>query len=174
MKKFILILFCVIVFVNGEPPRGRIRNFQSKFKFPSDRLIVPARQEQPKPIYGPPAANQPSHGYLPPEQGVNNEASSGVYLPPSRQIDLIENLNIQQIRPDVEQFNIRNNKLRNAEGQSYFIYHPNGLLEKVTYSPTNNLQTVAVTAPLRDGNTRIITEPIFTYDPVNFAVQRLQ
>lgn len=175
MKQFVLFLFCLVVIVNGEPPRGRIRNFQSKFKFPSDRLIVPARQEQPKPIYGPPAASQPSHGYVPPEQGVNNEASSnGVYAPPSRQVDVIENLNFRQIDPDVEQINIRNNRLRNAEGQSYYIYHPNGLLEKVTYSPSNNLQTVAVTAPLREASTRIITEPIFTYDPATYAVQRLQ
>lgn len=174
MKYFVIILLSVIVTVNCEPPKGRFGKFQSRFVIPNQRLVAPARQEQPKPIYGPPAANQPSNGYVPPQQNGNNARINAAYSPPSRQIDLIENLNFQQIEPDAEQLNVRNSKLKISEGQSYYIYHPNGALERITYSPRNNLQTQAVIAPLRQESTRIITEPIYTYDPVTFVVQRLQ
>lgn len=164
MKFFLFAcVVCIFAATYAEPPSFH-QNFQRNQAFtsglrapnPNPRFRGFARQqEQPKPVYGPPASNQPSEGYLSPANAAAEQVTGLVLEPEAEQIEVSE-------------------RLRSAEAQSYYIYHPNGVLEKITYSPNSNLQTVAVTSPIRTDNSKIIREPIYTYDPSSFLVQRLQ
>lgn len=56
----------------------------------------------------------------------------------------------------------------------YYIYHPNGQLQKVVYSAKQDPRTKTYTAQLKYEDVQPIREPIFTYDPQTGALTRLQ
>ncbi|CAG9769139.1 unnamed protein product [Ceutorhynchus assimilis] len=79
-------------------------------------------------------------------------------------------------RKDFETIDERSRKLngkltqnKNSDG-AYYIYHPTGLLQKVTYATKDNLERMAFSARLRYEN----VEPVYTYDPITYVFKKLQ
>lgn len=56
----------------------------------------------------------------------------------------------------------------------YYIYHPDGQLQRVVYSAKQNPRTKTYTTQLKYEDVQPIREPIFTYDPQTGALTRLQ
>lgn len=61
-----------------------------------------------------------------------------------------------------------------AEKGIYYIYHPNGLLQKVVYATKQDTENMAYFAQVNYENVEPILEPIYTYDPNTFVLQRIQ
>lgn len=56
----------------------------------------------------------------------------------------------------------------------YYIYHPTGLLQKVTFSTKDDPKKMSFAARLKYQNVEPITGPVFTYDPNTFVFKQLQ
>lgn len=84
--------------------------------------------------------------------------------------------------PESEQINVERNKDRLTEGTDdsftqqgvYYIYHPTGLLQKIAYSTTSDVENMGYTAQLKYQDVEPIKDPIYTYDPNTFVVKQLQ
>ncbi|XP_060524747.1 uncharacterized protein LOC132701089 [Cylas formicarius] len=56
----------------------------------------------------------------------------------------------------------------------YYIYHPDGVLQKVVYATRDSLKDMEYSAEVNYRNVEPIVEPIYTYDPSTFVLQRLR
>lgn len=185
MKLFFSIILIATV-VYAEPPRRFSRFFArqetappapeapaapyppSGWKPSGQEFRLPARQQQiPSTVYGPPPASYgPPPEYGPPDVPTTTEAES-------------ENVTTEV--PDAEG-NTESSRLTKArkterlqeEKGVYYIYHPNGFLQKVIYSTKNDLQNMAYTAQIRYTDVEPIRDPVFTYDPVSFTYRQIQ
>ncbi|KAL1506425.1 hypothetical protein ABEB36_005796 [Hypothenemus hampei] len=79
------------------------------------------------------------------------------------------NMNVENI--DV---NEKNSVNPNGENGIYYIYHPTGLLQKVSYSTKDDARDMAFFAKLKYENIEPIQGPIYTYDPKSFVFKRLK
>ncbi|KAG5879882.1 hypothetical protein JTB14_037718 [Gonioctena quinquepunctata] len=61
----------------------------------------------------------------------------------------------------------------NAEKGNYYIYHPTGLLQEVTYSTKDDPANMAFMTSLKYKNVNPIREPIYTYDPQTFVFRKV-
>lgn len=68
----------------------------------------------------------------------------------------------------------RSEKLTKKEDEGvYYIYHPNGLLQKVVYATNDDVEKMAFSARLKYENVEPIKDPIYTYDPETFVFKRV-
>ncbi|KAJ8922027.1 hypothetical protein NQ315_008666 [Exocentrus adspersus] len=68
----------------------------------------------------------------------------------------------------------RSEKLTQGNNEGiYYIYHPNGLLQRVTYATKDDVERMAFSARLRYENVEPIREPIYTYDPETYVFKRV-
>ncbi|VEN43270.1 unnamed protein product [Callosobruchus maculatus] len=85
---------------------------------------------------------------------------------------------------DVEEFDVTTNlplAMNKNEGVSpttkdmgtYYIYHPNGVLQKIVYSTKNDRINMEFIARLKYENVISIEDPLYTYDPSNFMLQKI-
>jgi len=56
----------------------------------------------------------------------------------------------------------------------YYIYHPTGLLQKVTFSTKDDPKKMSFAARLKYQNVEPISGPVYTYDPNTFVFKHLQ
>lgn len=68
----------------------------------------------------------------------------------------------------------KSERLTENEDQGvYYIYHPNGLLQKVVYATNDDLEKMAFSARLKYENVEPIRDPIYTYDPETYVFKRI-
>lgn len=56
----------------------------------------------------------------------------------------------------------------------YYVYHPDGLLQKVVYSTKGDVQDMGYTAQLKYEDVEPIRDPIYTYDPETLEVRQVK
>lgn len=56
----------------------------------------------------------------------------------------------------------------------YYIYHPNGLLQKVVYATKDDIEKMEYSARLRYQDVEPIRDPIYTYNPETRVLERLR
>lgn len=56
----------------------------------------------------------------------------------------------------------------------YYVYHPSGLLQRISYQTENDLRNMAYMAQLRYQNVDPIKDPIYYYNPQTLTLQRIQ
>ncbi|VEN57405.1 unnamed protein product [Callosobruchus maculatus] len=160
----LVILAAMATLINAEPPR----RFNSRF---------PERQEaSPRPEYGPPETPKPVYG--PPPKPEYGPPPKPVYGPPAQEptTQAIPELTTEistTVNPDAEIIGELNGNLHNGEFGQYYIYHPDGLLQKVRYATVDDMRNMEFSAKLRYENVNPIVGPIYTYDPETYAFSLL-
>lgn len=160
-----LLVVCVAVSL-AVPPRQNTR-FQRLQTLPRPSRLVGfqpsfARQQAAEPVphtlYGPPPQQPPSDAYGPP---TTEQTETTTEVPTTAEPTTTE----QSQRLKKEKF---------TEQGAYYIYHPSGLLQRVTYGTRDDVKNMAFSAQLRYHNVEPIREPIFTYDSKTLQLRRLQ
>lgn len=157
--KFLLVLvsvFVVVVYSEAQYAPSGWRPTGQQFK-------LPERQQ----VYTPPRAFVPSQKYGPPETTTEAEAETT-----TTEIPTTTQRNSKLTAESSENEKIQETPA--AEEGVYYIYHPSGLLQKITYSTTNNEGNMEYIAQLKYQNVDPIREPIYTYDPETFVLQKVQ
>lgn len=123
--------------------------------------------QEPKPCYGPPP--KPVYG-PPPEVATTTE------LPTTTDQSTTTELPTTTGGP-LNETTMQSQKLRVKEALTdqgvYYVYHPQGLLQRVVYSTQDDNKNMEFSAKLKYENVEPIKGPIYTYDPQTFAVQRI-
>ncbi|KAJ8982273.1 hypothetical protein NQ317_007246 [Molorchus minor] len=124
---------------------------------------APSYGPPPAPTYGPPPAS-----YGPPPEGATTEVSiTTTNLPETTENpDLSENEESGNSDSGVE-------TLTKREQGVYYIYHPDGLLQRVVYKTRDDEKNMAFNAQLKYENVQPIKGPIFTYDPKTLVFRKL-
>ncbi|KAF7279966.1 hypothetical protein GWI33_006532 [Rhynchophorus ferrugineus] len=152
---------------------------QSGYGPPKEDYLPPSSN------YGPPTQEYgpPSQEYGPPSQEYGPPSQE--YGPPSQEPEPItetpEPTTISPLNDTTEivanDTETENARLQDAKGITsdghYYIYHPNGLLQKVIYSTNDDSENMAFSAKLKYKNVDPITGPIYTYDPSTYVFSRL-
>lgn len=173
LKFFVLLcLFCSVAL--AEPPR----RFNSRFKF--------QRQQAPPPqgAYGPPAP-APSYGPPAPSYGPPPAPSYGPPPASSTETTFTTTEESTTLNPEAEQVpsrilnkSNRNNKQQKdnaiVEQGTYYLYHPDGRLQRVVYTTKADVQDMGFSAQLKYQNVDPIKDPIYTYDPQTLLLRQIQ
>lgn len=70
---------------------------------------------------------------------------------------------------------IKDNKLEGLKEEAvYYIYHPEGLLQRVVYLQRDNPENMEFIAQLKYETIKPIQDPIFSYNPETLELYRLQ
>ena len=56
----------------------------------------------------------------------------------------------------------------------YYIYHPDGLLQRIVYVTKNDLKNMAYSAQFKYQDVEPIVDPIFTYDPETLVLRQVR
>ncbi|CAG9823777.1 unnamed protein product [Phaedon cochleariae] len=102
--------------------------------------------------------------------------------PESEQIDFVfspkktENIELSEESENIDgQIDTKVSDLSPSNEQGvYYIFHPNGILQKVVFATIDDPERGQYTANLNYQNVQPIVEPVYTYDPKTFVFQRLQ
>lgn len=173
-SKQILIGFLTYLTVSfAEPPRWRPNHrrlqrleapppSQTQSSNPSQQPPVPHTvygPPTPAPSYGPPS---PSYGPPPAEYGPPNEEPS---LTTTEGLGTTTEISITT--EENSESTVQSNKLKKEPEGSYYIYHPDGILQKVSYI-TNNDEV-----KLKYEKVDPIRGPVYTYDPQTYVFQKI-
>lgn len=143
---------------------------------PSSEFEPPA--QEPKPVYGPPL--KPVYG-PPPEVPTTTELSTTTELGTTTESSTVTESSTTElptttIAPGNKTIN-KSARLRARKDELnqgvYYIYHPEGLLQRVSYSTKDDEKNMEYTTKLKYHNVEPIKGPIYTYDPKSFAFQRV-
>ncbi|KAH0999891.1 hypothetical protein HUJ04_004197 [Dendroctonus ponderosae] len=121
--------------------------------------VPPSQYGPPSPSYGPP----PQEVVPPDEVSITTEY-------PSTTTTILQDNATNSAENKTEKLQISSEKL--TEGQ-YYIYHPTGLLQKVSYITKDDGRNMAFSAQLKYKNVDPVRGPIYTYDPNTFVFSRL-
>lgn len=160
--KTAIILSIASISVAVPPPRWRASNRLQRLEAPPASSQPPA--EVPHTVYGPPT---PAPSYGPPP------TPSASYGPPGTTEASITTTEIPvTTEPNSEPIPVENAKLQEGKvGGFYYIYHPNGVLQKVTYATRDAKGSLDV--KLKYQNVEPIRGPVYTYDPQTFTFQQV-
>ncbi|ERL95326.1 hypothetical protein D910_12592 [Dendroctonus ponderosae] len=128
-------------------------------ELPFERNLRIARQHQLSEIYGPPSV-QPSPG----------EEDSTTEVPLTTTDKDSESIDAERARK-------LNEKLTENEAGDvgiYYIYHPSGLLQKVSYLTKDDVKQMLFSAKLKYENVEPVAGPVYTYDPTTFVFKKIQ
>ncbi|XP_066150628.1 uncharacterized protein [Euwallacea fornicatus] len=140
------------------------------------------RPSQPELAYGPPGIptylppretlavppNQPPLSYGPPEE-VNSTTTEAAELTTTE----LPTTTLKYNDTEVEELQT-SARLEESDQGFYYIYHPSGLLQKVSYETKDDQLNMAFSAKLKYENVEPIRSPVYTYDPETFVFKRLQ
>lgn len=132
---------------------------------------VPWIGDEPQDTYGPPSNsyNPPQDTYGPPQPEVTTTevpSLTTTLLPATLNTTTIQNSTTTNSTKQSE-------RLQNLQGH-YYIYHPTGLLQKVTYLTQDNDKDMTFSAQIKYKNVEPVKGPIYTYDPQTYVFSRLQ
>nr|XP_023026746.1 U1 small nuclear ribonucleoprotein C-like [Leptinotarsa decemlineata] len=157
------------------PPKAEYGPPQPEYG-PPQHEYGPPQQEYgpPQPEYGPP---KPEYGPPQPEYGP-----PPVYGPPAKEATTTESGTTTTDLPTTTDYPVngtsrRFEKLQKEDGLSqrgvYYIYHPEGLLQRVVYSTKDDVRKMEYSAKLKYENVEPVRGPIYSYDPRSFEFQRI-
>lgn len=132
---------------------------------PLDQQYGPPDQQngQPDQQYGP-----PDQQYGPPDQQSNPPSSAApepdVEVTTLPSVSTVRSARLQVKKPK------KSERLQREKGV-YYVYHPTGQLQKVTFTTRNDLQKMAYTADLKYENVEPIRDPVYTYDPETLVLR---
>lgn len=193
MLKCLVVLIFFWSAALAVPPRGFNSRF-SRVKFQRQEAAPPP-QAPPTPSYGPPAPSygpppSPAPSYGPPPAPSYGPPPASSYGPPpaSSTTEVTFTTTAEEattLNPESEQVpsrilnsNRRNNKQQKnkeiVERGAYYLYHPDGRLQKVVYSTKANVQDMGFSAQLKYQNVEPIKDPIYTYDPETLLLRQIQ
>lgn len=171
MLKVSAILFFLCSAILAEPPRRFNSRFSSPIKF--QRQQAPqSSYGAPAPSYGPPAPSYgppPAPSYGPPPASSTTETTFTTTTEESTTLN-----------PESEQVPSRlrnrqqNKKKEIVERGTYYLYHPDGRLQRVVYTTKADVQDMGFSAQLKYQNVEPIKEPIYTYDPQTLLLRQIQ
>lgn len=146
---------------------------QSSYGPPNPQYGAPPQTYgPPAPEYGPPAQEYgpPAQEYGPPEEPTTTDYPSITTAIPSVNTTnaTVDSTNTTQTH--TEKLEAFNGEL--SRGQ-YYIYHPTGLLQKVTYQTNDDSRNMAFSAQLKYTNVDPVRGPIYTYDPNTYVFSRI-
>lgn len=148
---FVIGFLAAAVVVYAEPPRAPYA--PSGWKPSGQQFRLPERQQKVSQKYGPPITT---------ESDITTTE-----LPRRQRVSPVKhnqrNQQEQEIKEDVP-----------TEKGVYYVYHPNGMLQKVEYTTKNDEKNMAYFAQLKYENVDPIKEPIYTYDPETLELKRVQ
>lgn len=141
-------------------------------------LALPLRQQLPRQEYGPPPQtySTPAREYGPPQATTTeSQETATTEVPTTTENGQEAELNDVKAQNQVKE----NEKLtENNSGVTqqgiYYIYHPNGLLQRVIYMTKDDAGNMVYSAQLKYENVDPIREPIYTYDPKTLILRQLQ
>ncbi|CAH0553883.1 unnamed protein product [Brassicogethes aeneus] len=153
---FVVFLICSVT--AAAPPRSFTR-FQ--------RVEAEPLPPVPHTVYGPPTQQpEPMQEYGPPKESTTTEAEAEVSLTTT---EAAETITETEATTEAQL-----SELNDASEQgAYYIYHPNGVLQRVVYNTFDNQQKMEYSAKLKYQNVPTIRGPIYTYDPETFEYTRL-
>lgn len=179
-KVLILLCLCVFVFASAEPPR----RFNSRFTRPKfQRQQGPPPQASygpPAPSYGPPPHAPPAPSYGPPP------APSGSPPPASSTTETTFTTTTEESttpNPDSEQVFVSNRTRKSKQQKEkeqvvqrgiYYLYHPDGLLQKIVYTTKADVQNTGFSAQLKYQDVEPLKDPIYTYDPETQLLRQIR
>uniref|UniRef100_A0AAR5P910 DUF4794 domain-containing protein n=1 Tax=Dendroctonus ponderosae TaxID=77166 RepID=A0AAR5P910_DENPD len=124
--------------------------------------------------------NQPPVTYGPPQEEVTTavpsltEELTTTVLPTTTEIIFEEFSNDTLNNDEGKQKENLLEETKDAGARVYYIYHPTGLLQKVSYRTKDDQANMAYSAELKYENVEPIRSPVYTYDPETYAFKRLQ
>ncbi|XP_044259178.1 uncharacterized protein LOC123007796 [Tribolium madens] len=130
-------------------------------------LSLPLRQQLPRQEYGPPAKE-----YGPPRTTTEPQESTTTEVPTTTTPENVQDSKTQNQVKENEKLTEDNSAV--TQQGIYYIYHPNGLLQRVVYMTRDDAGNMAYSAQLKYENVDPIREPIYTYDPKTFMLRQLQ
>lgn len=185
LKVLVLVCLCCST-VLAVPPR-RLNSRFSRVQFQRQQAPPPQGSygpPAPAASYGPPA---PSYGPLPaPSYGPPPASSYGP--PPASSTTEITFTTTTEgsttLNPESEQVpsRILKSSKRGKQQKSkeiveqgtYYLYHPDGLLQKIVYTTKADVQNMGFSAQLKSQNVEPIKDPIYTYDPQTLLLRQIQ
>lgn len=111
----------------------------------------------PNPVYGPPP---PIYG-PPPEESTTTESEITTTEEPTTTEAVTQSARLQ-VKKDL------------TEKGVYYVYHPEGVLQKVAYSTKEDKANMAYSANLKYENVEPIKGPIYTYNGKTSLLTRIQ
>lgn len=149
----------------------------SGWKPAGQEFRLPARQMVPQTVYGPPSPSygpppeygppSPSYG-TPTEEGTTTETDAESVTTESS----VTNENEESKR--LTKANGKKSEKFQEENGIYYIYHPNGYLQKVVFSRKNDIQNMIYKARIQYQDVEPIRDPIYTYDPQTLSFKEIQ
>ncbi|KAJ8922028.1 hypothetical protein NQ315_008668 [Exocentrus adspersus] len=134
---------------------------------PPKQEYEPPKQEYgpPKPVYGPP---KPVYG--PPPETTTTEAASTTTEYPTTTV-VSSNSTTNSTRNNSTRARLENDP--SAEKGVYYIYHPNGVLQRVLYAAKDDVRNMEYSAQLKYQDVEPIRGPIYSYDPATYVFNRI-
>ncbi|ERL95325.1 hypothetical protein D910_12591, partial [Dendroctonus ponderosae] len=123
--------------------------------------------------------NQPPVTYGPPQEEVTTavpsptEELTTTVLPTTTEIIFEDFSNDTLNNDEGKQKENLLEETKDAGARVYYIYHPTGLLQKVSYRTKDDQANMAYSAELKYENVEPIRSPVYTYDPETYAFKRL-
>ncbi|KAI4458486.1 hypothetical protein MML48_7g00019505 [Holotrichia oblita] len=155
----IVVLFMVATVINGEAPLPRrFQRIEQPAPYPprgfrpNQPFNLPERLTAPKPVYGVPEKVETTT-----ENDFSTTETTTVDVPPES----------NQKLKDREEF------IQNQNMGIYYIYHPDGLLQRINYATKNDVKKMAYSAEFKYENVQPIVDPIYTYDPNTFELRQI-
>lgn len=148
----------------GPPAQGYGPPHQEYGPPPSEYGPPP---QEPKPVYGPPP--KPIYG-PPPQMSTTTELLTTTELSTTTELPTTTGVSDSESSTQSEKLRVKEDL---TDRGVYYVYHPEGLLQRVVYSTRNNDKNMEFSAKLKYHNVEPIKGPIYTYDPETFAFQRI-
>lgn len=146
--------------INNNADENRQRQFKQQDLPSTSRQYVPSRQ------YGPPITTTETElttTEIPTTTTRTTSTTPGSFGKLENDLD---GSNSNEKKSEVEKGEI--------EQGIYYVYHPTGLLQRITYQTQNDLRNMAYVAQLKYQDVEPIKEPIYYYDPNTLTLQKLQ
>lgn len=164
------------------------RRFNSRFKFQRQEAPAapppqgsygpppaPSYGPPPAPSYGPPPA--PSYG-PPPASGSTTETTFTTSVPEESTTLNPESEQVPSRILNKNKVNRNNSKHEKnqeiVERGAYYLYHPDGRLQRVVYTTKADVRDMGFSAQLKYKNVEPIKDPIYTYDPQTLLLRQIQ
>ncbi|KAJ8931450.1 hypothetical protein NQ314_015636 [Rhamnusium bicolor] len=146
------------------PPQGSYGPPQQEYEPPKQEYGPPEQGYEPlESAYGPP---KPVYGPPPESTTTEWDISTTTEYPTTTEI-IGNNTNITKTKfAKLTQDDL-------TERGEYYIYHPNGALQRVVYSTKDDVKNMAYSAQLRYQTVEPINGPIYTYDPETYIFRRV-
>lgn len=163
----LLALFCLCSIALAVPP-NRFNSRFSRVQFQRQQAPPPPA---PAPSYGPPAPSYgppPASSYGPPPASSTTETTFTTTTEESTTL----NPESEQVPSRILKSNRKGKEI--VEQGAYYLYHPDGLLQRIVYTTKADVQNMGFSAQLKYQDVQPIKDPIYTYDPETLLLRQIQ